>query len=131
MLALFAGNAEMRRAADELEQQILTFNELAEQVVGDGERPLFTTVLPGEVAELPLDGAGPGDEITAWLRGWQAVDLAPLLTQGEVRFRSYKSGEPRDLSFWFGPLADGSIDRLRVRDPYALNSERNRRTLAR
>ena len=74
-------------------------------LVGDGERPLFTTVLPGEVAELPLDEAGPGDEITAWLRGWQAVNLAPLVTQGEIRFRSYKSGEPRDLSFWFGPLA--------------------------
>ena len=100
-------------------------------LVGDSEPPLFTSVLPGEVAELPLDGAGPGAEITAWLRSWQAVDVAPLLSQGEVRFRSYKSGEPRDLGFWFGSLANGSIDRLRVRDPYALNSERNRRSLAR
>jgi len=100
-------------------------------LVGDGEPPLFTALLPGEVAELAFGGADAAAAITDWLGGWSEVDGAALLAREEVRFHAYQSGERRDLGFWFGALAEVTIDRLRVRDPYALNTERNRRTLAR
>jgi hypothetical protein len=100
-------------------------------LAGAGDLPLFAGVLAGEIAELPLSKSNRSAEIEGWLGSWHPVDVGPLLAQAEARFRSYQPGEPRDLGYWFAPLADGTIERLRVRDPYALNGERNRRTLAR
>jgi hypothetical protein len=100
-------------------------------LAGDGEVPLFARLLPGEIAEL-RPGAGDGvADIAAWLDRWQPAELPPLLARPEVRFHSYKPAERRDLGYWFDPLRGGTIERLRVRDPYALNGERNRGSLAR
>jgi hypothetical protein len=100
-------------------------------VASDDDLPLFSGVLAGEMAELSVDECSRTAEIEDWLGSWQPVEFQPLIAQPEVRFRSYKSGEARDLPYWFSPLAGGTIERLRVRDPYALNGERNRRTLVR
>src|SRR5690606_15179511 len=90
---------------------------------------LFAGVIAGEIAELPLNRSG--GTVEAWLSSWQPVDVSPLLAQPEVRFRGYSTGQQRDRGYWFGPLSSGTIERLRVRDPYALNGARNRSTLAR
>jgi hypothetical protein len=99
-------------------------------LTGDGNLPLFSGLLSGDVAELTPEEGLEG-EIGAWLRRWDPVDVERLTARPEVRFHGYKPGEVRDLMRWFGPLAGRTVERLRVCDPYVLNSERNRGALVR